>query len=287
MTVYVSTSCLAPSGGFYDVIKTYRAAGITNIELGSTHRYSPEISADGLKDNGCHYLCHHYFPPPEHSVIVNLASTNPSILNASKNHIRNCLDFCQEMGISLFTFHAGFRADPQADPRGRFEFPRDEVVPYETAFNIFVDTVEEINAYALKKGVKIGIENNVLSDYNVIDGQNPFLLLCEAWEFDELWQRIPSENVGVLLDLGHLKPTAHWLKFDPEQFIESVTHHIVAFHIHENGGMKDQHLPVTETSWCLDVISRDVFRGIPVIIESSGLTTEDILAQVHLVEASL
>jgi len=284
MPIYVSTSCLINKSHIFDILETYAEADLKNVELGSAHRYIGEISLTRLKQYGFNLLCHHYFPPPEKPFIVNLASQDPVILKRSREQIKRTIEFCHHLGIKLFSFHAGFRADPDK----KLRFPRGQpVTPYETAFNTFVASVEEINRYAQEKGLRIAIENNVLSDYNVVDGKNPFLLLCEAEEFERLWERIPSANVGILLDLGHLKPTSQWLNFDRYEFIERVKDRVFIIHVHENNGQVDKHIELDETSWCFEIISKECFRGLPIVVESVGLNINQIIQPVSLVERML
>ena len=127
----------------------------------------------------------------------------------------------------------------------------------------------------------------MLSEYNLVDGQNPFLLLCEADEFERLWERIPSDNVGMLLDLGHLKVTSHWLNFDRYEFINKVKDKIFAIHIHENNGRVDEHRVLDETSWCFEVINRKCFSNLPIVLEITKLSISQTIQQVGLAEKIL
>ena len=283
MTVYVSTLCLANGSNVFDVLETYAKAGLKNIELGSRHEYIGNLSPAKFTQYGFNLIAHHYFPPSPEPFVVNLASQDPVILKRSKEQIKRSIDFCQSMGIKLFTFHAGFRADP--DEKLRFRQP---VTPYDIAFDTFIESVNEINRYAQDREVRIAIENNVLSDYNVVEGQNPFLLLCKAEEFERLWERIPSANVGELLDLGHLKVTSYWLGFDRYEFVDQVSRdRVFAVHVHENNGRLDEHRELDEASWCFEVISRNCFADLPMVIECAGLTIEQVIQQVDLVEKVL
>lgn len=283
MTVYVSTVCLANGSNVIEVLEAYDKAGLRNVELGTSRQYIEGLSLSKFKQHNFSFIVHHYFPPPREPFIVNLASQDATILARSKEQIKKSLEFCQGLGIELLSFHAGFRADPDDNLR----FCQQHVASYEKAFATFVESLEEINGYAQERGVRIAIENNVLSDYNLVDGGNPFLLLCEAEEFERLWQRIPSANVGILLDLGHLRVTSHWLKFDRYQFIDRVKDKVFAIHVHENNGQVDEHRELDETSWCFEIISRKCFRGLPVVVESWGLNVDKVVQQVGLVERVL
>lgn len=284
MPVYVSTSCPVNKGNVFDVLGTYAKAGLRNVELGSSHRYVSNLSLDSFLQYNFDLIVHHYFPPPKSPFVVNLASQDAVLLKRSKQQMKRSIDFCHSLGIRLFSFHAGFRADPN----DKLRFSHDQsVAPYETAFDTFVESVKEINSYAEDRGIGIAIENNVLSEYNLVDGQNPFLLLCRAEEFERLWQRVPSANVGILLDLGHLKVTSHWLGFDKYEFIDIVKDRVFAFHVHENNGQVDEHRALDEASWCLEVIGRECFTKLPIVLESSKLSINEIIRQVSFIEGFL
>lgn len=279
MSLYVSTSCLRDGNNVVDVLEIYTKAGLKNIELGSSHKYIGDLSPAEFKRYDLNFIAHHYFPPPEESFIVNLASQDPVILKRSREQVKRSIEFCYNLGIKLFTFHAGFRADPDLNFRFSQQQP---VISYEKVFTTFVESLDEVNSYAQERGVRIAIENNVLSEYNVVDGQNKFLLFCEAEEFENLWQRIPSANVGILLDLGHLKVTSHWLGFDRYEFINKVKDKIFAIHIHENDGLIDQHRELDEESWCLKVIKERSLTHLPVVLEATNLDISQILRNVGL-----
>jgi len=284
MPIYVSTSCLINGSNVFDVLKTYAQANLKYVELGSSHRHVAGLSPAQFRQYDFNFIVHHYFPPPPEPFIVNLASQDPAILSQSKEHTKRAIEFCHSLGIKLFTFHAGFRADPDE----KLTFPQDRpVIPYETAFATFIESVEEINSYAQQQGIKIALENNVLSEYNLVNGQNRFLLLCEAEEFERLWERISSTNVGIVLDLGHLKVTSRWLNFDRYQFIDKVKERVFTIHVHENNGQRDEHKELNETSWCLAVIGRSGFSKLPIVLESTKLTIQEIMQQVSLMEKVL
>lgn len=283
MAVYVSTSCLTNGDNIFKVLDIYAKAGLKHISLGSTHKYTDNLSPDKFKGYDFNLICHHYFPPAKEPIMVNLASQDPTILKRSREQIRQSIDFCFIMGISFFPFHAGFRAEPDE----KLNFKGQPVAPYESAFATFVESVNEVNRYAEVKKVKIAIENNVLAEYNLVDGQNPYLLLCEAGEFEKFLSEVQSGNVGVLLDLGHLKVTSHCLSFNRYEFIDKVKDRVFGIHAHENNGHIDEHRELDQTSWCFEVISRECFANLPVVLESLGLTINQIMKQVHSMEKIL
>jgi len=175
MAIYVSTSCLKEKNNISSVLDVYYESGIKNVELGIWRQKIRKLNK--IKQYDINFLVHHYFPPPPKPFIVNLASQNAAILKSSKKQIKDSIEFCHELGIKLFSFHAGFRVDPDIN----FQFPKDRpITSYKKAFNTFVESVKEIDDYAQKRGLRIAVENNILSEHNLVDNENKFLLLCEA-----------------------------------------------------------------------------------------------------------
>lgn len=276
MSIYVSTSCLGKKS-VIEVLDAYKANGIKSIELGSTHNYVEELEewlADFAQTNGTEFLVHNYFPPAKEPFILNLASQSNLILERSIEHAKNAINLCNKLGSELYTFHAGFLAEPDMS----FKFSG-EKVPYKTAFDTFVSAVKEVDEHARDLGVKLAIENNVPNTKNsgLVDD---FLLMQKPSEFKALFEQISSDNVGMLLDFGHLKVSAHWLKFDRQEMIDNFTDKIFAVHAHDNEGEVDTHGNITENSWFLDSLSK--FSSVPIVLESTGLSIEEIKKSVEL-----
>ena len=263
MKIYVSTSCLINKCNFLKVLDIYNELGIRNVELGVFTDHNGSV-IKLLRQYNFDYIVHHYFPPLENPFIINLASQNKQILKKSIDQIIRSIDFCNDFNIKIFSFHAGFRVDPDIN----LKFDLNNITEYQTSFNTFKESVLKIADYAEKKDVKLAIENNVLSKYNLVDGRNKLLLMCEAWEFEKLFQEIKSENLGILLDLGHLKVTSNILKFNANNFIESFKNKIYLVHIHENDGEVDEHKCIKKEDWSLKVVQK-YFKSldIPIVLE--------------------
>jgi sugar phosphate isomerase/epimerase len=283
MAVYISTFCLAGSLEENKVLPGLFQAGLKNIELGAMAIPENAAPQESLP-HGINFIAHNYFLKPANPVILNLASPNPKILQRSREYVLKSIDFCHKAGIRFYTIHAGFRIDPDLN----LNFDKEGSVPaYDKSFDIFVESVKKVNDYAERKGIRIGIENNVLSQANLVGGENKLLLLCEAEEFEELWNRIPSDNLGMLLDLGHLKVTARSLGFDRYKFIEKVKNKVFALHIHDNNETIDEHKMLGRESWCFDIIRQPEFADSPIVLESLKLTITEAVAQVRLIEVML
>jgi len=262
MSIYVSTSCINSKYDFSQILNIYTKLGIKNVELGVCK--ASNINLDLFKKYAFTYIVHHYFPPPKNPFIINLASQNKQILKESIKQMKKSIDFCADFNINFFSFHAGFRVDPDIN----LKFSSNNIPEYENSFNIFKESVAEIVDYAERRSVKVAIENNVLSEYNLVDRRNKLLLMCELWEFERLFSEITSKNLGVLLDIGHLKVTSNLLRFNAGEFIEKLKNKIFAIHIHENNGRVDEHRCLREGDWSLDIVnSYFKNRDIPIVLE--------------------
>lgn len=279
MGVYVSTSCLKNGSNIIDVLEAYKKTGLKKVELGPSHKYCANLQ-NKLRQYDFNFIVHHYFPPPKEPFILNLASQNVTILKKSREQVKKSIEFCNSSNIRLFTFHAGYRVDPTI----KLNFKNRPIAPYKKAFSTFVESVKEINEFAEDNGVRIAVENNVLSDYNVVKGRNLFLLLCEYAEFLDLFEKIPSDNLGLLLDVGHLQVTSHWLKFDKSEFVNKLKSKVFLIHVHENNSKVDEHRGLNKNSWCLKVIGKKVFRKVPVSLESMNLSVKEIMWNKKLLE---
>jgi len=261
----------------------FEKLNIKNVEIG-VWREDGKDYKKFFKNHNFNFIIHHYFPPPKKPFIINLASQNKKILGKSINQIKKSTDFCSNLNINLFSFHAGFRVDPDINLKFNFN----NIPDYEKSFNIFKNSVQEIVKYAEEKNVRVAIENNVVSEYNLINGENKLLLMAELWEFKRLFREIPSENLGILLDFGHLKVNSHLLNFDRNKFIEGLKDKVFAVHIHENNGRIDQHRKLRKDSWCFKVINK-YFKNkeTPLVMEGKYSNIEELINNKNLIEKSL
>lgn len=283
MSIYVSTSCLSTKYDLSQILDIYDKLGIKNIELGVCKDYSTDV-LKLLKKHNFNYIVHHYFPPPKKPFIINLASQNKSILKKSIDQIIKSIDFCGDFNINLFSFHAGFSIDPDINLKFNFN----NIPEYQSSFSTFKESVMKISDYAERRSVKVAVENNVLSEYNLIDGQNILLLMCELWEFERIFNELPSRNLGVLLDIGHLKVTSNLLNSDADEFIHKMEDKTIAVHVHENNGRVDAHRCLREGDRSLTIVN-GYFKNkdIPIILECKCSDIKELENALMLLKGSV
>jgi len=281
--VFVSTSCLKGRfGSLNDLLQIYIDSAIRRIELGPVSGCeSFEISPSFIKGD-IKYLVHNYFPPPEKPFVLNLASRDDGLHARSLALCMNAIDLCAELGAPYYSVHAGFRSDISPDSLGdiiRYE----EVVTYESAFRTFVESLEVLDAHAKKRGVSLLVEPNVISVFNLRMGRNDIALICESEEILNLIELLGSDNVGILLDTGHLNVTAKTLGFDRFKFAADIAQYVRAIHLHDNDGSRDSHEPVKPDSWVFDLLSIRELNGLPITLEAKFGNMGDLRRHVEWV----
>ena len=266
--VYASTAGVADHfSSLPKLLAGLTTAGLSHIELG----WSPPLDGlalpNGLNEFPASWLVHNYFPAPTRPFVLNLASQHPVTLQRSREFCLEAIRFSAVLGAPFYSVHCGFLAEFDSESLGR-RLDYTEICSYERGYTTFLASLHLLVPAAQAAGIRLLIEPNVVSSFNLVDGRNLLLMLAEPHEFTRLLAELPDPHLGILLDLGHLNVTAATLGFSTADFIEAVAPAIGAFHIHDNNGIADQHLPVTPDSWTLDVIRESRFDGLPVINEA-------------------
>jgi sugar phosphate isomerase/epimerase len=272
MEPYVSTTALPYS--LPETLAAFDAIGINRVELGYCSDTGIDVS-ELIQGYDFEYAAHNYFLPESDEFIINLASQTRELRRRSIEYICNSLDFCSENGIKTYTFHAGFRVDPTLS----LDFSTATMPSYQTSLQTFFESLEEVREYAMSKDIHIAIENNVVSEENTLDGESK-LLFSRAEEIDQFLTMLPEE-VGILLDTGHLNVSAATFDFDRIAVIEEISPHVEWVHIHDNDGVKDRHNPPYSESWVFDVYNDVLAPEVPVTIEATFENRTDLQSYIQ------
>ena len=190
---------------------------------------------------------HNYFPPAKKAFVFNLASLDDQIFNKSMSHAKRSIDLSFLVGSKYFSFHAGYLIDPMVSELGE-TIIQHKINDREESKHIFIERVNELSCYAAKKGVEILIENNVLSQNNYQEfGHNPLLMVDQS-ETEEIIRKT-DDNVGLLIDVAHLKISANTLNFSPEKYLINFNDSVKAYHFSENLGLEDSNDLISNSSW--------------------------------------
>ena len=229
---------------------------IYNIEL-SGGKYDPFFEKNILSFNKIANLSfHNYFPPPEKSFVLNLASSDNEVSKKSINHVIRAIDLSYSLGIKEYSIHAGFRIDPQVSELGNSVSSRKRLIPLKESKSIFYKNLYDISNYAKNKNITLYIENNVVTKTNFnAFGENPFLL-ASKYDLEEFIKIKPS-CVKLLIDVAHLKVSAKTLRFNPVLTLKELKKNISAYHLSENEGLKDSNDKLDCNSWFWEYLNKD------------------------------
>jgi sugar phosphate isomerase/epimerase len=279
--IYASTGGFREDSGARTTARLLQA-GIKSVEL-SGGSYSEDL-LETLKafEPDVSFQIHNYFPPPEHPFVLNLGSLDESIARKSIAHVEQALEWCQALGADRYSFHAGFLLDPKVDQLGR-RIAHQGLFDRRESIAVFVDRVARLSKLAGQVGVKLMIENNVLSAKNAREfSQNP-LLMCDPHECRDVMAMLP-DNLGLLIDVAHLKVSANSLAFNPALMFEMCRERIVGHHLSDNDGLEDSNLPFKDDAWFWPYISNQIEYY---SIEVYGCSPEVLLQQMNLVQSKI
>jgi len=260
----------------------YQSCGLNAIELGGGVTVS-DNSLSQINQTGAIFLIHNYFPPPQETFVLNLASDNSDILRRSLDMVSNAIDLAAHIGAAFYSVHAGFITDPEFFDGTSFVFPSPRSPDQaDYAVNRFTTAMKTIVDHAQRRGVGILVVNNMCSEQ--FRGK---LLLQTAEEFLSLFSALQSSHLGLLLDTGHLNMSAHTLGFDRMSFVDKMVPYVKAMHIHDNDGIADTHQPIQPTSWVLDILRRPEFAALPLVIEAKFDNMTEMCRHVKWLETEL
>jgi sugar phosphate isomerase/epimerase len=229
---------------------------IFSIEL-SGGKYSKNQVKQILSfKNKLNLRIHNYFPPPKNPFVINLASDNKKILNQSINHIKKSILLVKKLGGNIYSFHAGFRLDPNFKSLGK-KFEKIKMISKKKAINNFIIQTQKISKFAKKNKVNILLENNVVTkkNFNRFKG-NPFLL-TNYKDVINFFKLMPK-NVRLLIDVAHLKVSANTEKLDPIKSLKIMNKYVKGYHFSENNGHIDSNGPFNKKAWFLPYIKKNL-----------------------------
>lgn len=286
--VYVSTLCLGRDW----VAKTRQSGTLPEgmrLELGGGVGRDDAIwlldQAHAAKGRSS-FLIHNYFPPAADPFVINLASSSRKIRDRSVAFCKAAMASTATLGAPFYSVHSGLALDPTPEQLGN-PIPVRAARPLDQALNTFRESVEELAMEARRLGVQLLLENHVLAGFNAPEGRNTLLLFCDLDDFRSFDTCFPWSEVGILLDVGHLKVSARTLGFDPKAAVMAASHRIRAVHLHDNDGVMDRHLSFDEHAWFMDLL-RYLPPDAVLILESGRASPEDIARMIsYLTQTAL
>lgn len=279
--IYVSTGAFKEKT-LAGILNLARENGFKNIELSSGVMLHDGLDEEVLRlPEEFAFLVHNYFPPESTGLVINLASGDDGIRCASIDFVKHSIDICGFVDSYYYSVHSGFCVDPKPENLGN-EQSHLLRIPVEKAKLNFISSLQELLEHAKSRGVKLCIENNNIEKRNLIDGKNISDLMTGPKDFEEFMNIRELEEIGFLIDLGHLKVSAHTEGFMVEKFVEVTRDRIAMLHVSDNNGITDQHKPLSPDYWGFSILKQ--FRDIPFILEAYNLDVATIRNNVDYLE---
>ena len=254
--IYLST------GGFQNldpqsVIQKFNEQGIKSIELsGGKYVAQKKVIKFLKKRNDVNYSLHNYFPVPKKKFVINLASIEKGIFKKTFSNIKKAIEISNKINSKYFSFHAGFLFNPNIKDLGK-KFAKVRLQNRKKSIELFLNRVNLLAKEAKKKNVKILIENNVITKENFKRFKQDPLLLTHPKEIIEFFKKC-DKNVGLLLDVGHLKVSAKTYGFNLFKAHEMLKPYVEGYHLSDNDGLKDSNSEFTKKSWFYNKLKRNV-----------------------------
>lgn len=253
--IYVSTGGFK-NKTFKESSESFRGSSIKALEL-SAGIYTPDLINDLEAVRKDFYISlHNYFPVPEKPFVFNLASSNEEIKNLSITHAKKAITLSAKFDVPYYSFHAGYLLDPQVNELGGL-LKQKKLIDRNEGMDNFLNNVGLLSIFAAEMGVKLLIENNVLSyDNNKGFKENP-LLMVEEKETEYIFKEV-DKNVSLLIDVAHLKVSANSLGFSPSLYVEKFSSITEAYHLSDNDGTADTNNKFSVDAWFFSCIRPDV-----------------------------
>ena len=179
--------------------------------------------------------------------MFNLASQNEKIHKKSINLARKAILLSKKLKRPIYSFHAGFLGDPDVKELGG-KVKYQELYDRKKALKRFIKNVKDLSNFALKHKVKLLIENNNLSKREFNTFKKNSVLMSTPQEIIYVMNKTPK-NVGLLLDLAHLKVSSNSLKFNLIAAAKKLKKYVSGYHLSDNNGQVDSNKIINKNTW--------------------------------------
>jgi sugar phosphate isomerase/epimerase len=181
-------------------------------------------------------------------------------------------DLAERIGADVVGLHGGYAGEVVWVPdRGGFDkLKMIKGIPAETAESNMMTILEKLVQLAEERGVKLAIE---ISPFDVSKA-----VLSDPEIFEKVFSRFESDNLGLLLDIGHVHMSAAAKGFDPYEFTARFREKTFELHLHDVVDGKD-HNPVgtgeIDFARHFKIIGRKRLEIIPLVFEYTNLVSEE------------
>lgn len=279
--IYVSTGAFKTKK-ICEILEIAESIDIKNIELSSGLDYDENteiiVNNNAKKFN---FLVHNYFPRPKKDFILNLAAQSEKDAIRSMDLAKRAIELVSEANIPVYSLHCGFAFEGTGAELGsssQLSLKRNKIEQVESDF---IKRLQQICEYAKEKNVNLAIENNVVAEYAAKDYSELYLGV-HAKNLLEIVEKVNCDNLGILLDLAHLKVTARNLKLDWLEEAEKLLTKIMVVHISENNSIADENKKLTMNTCFKEFLKK--LKNKPIVLEVYNLEPFEIVEQINILE---
>ena len=228
-------------------------------------------------------LLHNYSPPPKTPFVLNLGSLDFDIAELSEKFVINSIELSSEIESPIYAIHAGYCFDPKPRELGK-KISKLELYDNNEVLKRFCDVYVKLQEYASAKGVRLLIENNVLSKANYQTLGREALLFSDTEGAEDLVSTI-GDSVEFLIDFAHLKVSSNSLGFKIETFLKKCRNYSKAVHLSDTSRLTDDNKYIQQNSdlfqyadfWLdCDFITLEVYEDVSKIEESLNYIKKSI-----------
>ncbi|MFQ5657582.1 MAG: sugar phosphate isomerase/epimerase family protein, partial [Candidatus Methylomirabilales bacterium] len=208
-------------------------------------------------------LTHYHLRPIVHSCYVdtNMANLDSHRRQTAVRQNLRCLKFAAFLEAEYLVVHPGNLSRKFPPP----------LLP--DARDCLQQSLKSLTAQAETDRVTIALENGW-------NGEN-LAIIGNADEHAALIERVGSPVLKILFDIGH----ANTFGVDLTAYLNQVQPYLAGIHLHDNGGTKDEHLPLGRGAIHRAHFQRCFEAGVPVVLEMNSL--DDISTSLAYLEANI
>lgn len=252
--LYVSTGGLSRQTAS-ETVALLHSHGIRDFELsGGLHEADWLEKIEAYTD--CRFMLHNYFPPPEEPFVLNLCAGDDGVVKRGIAHVKGAIAASSRLGARFYGLHAGFLVDLQVSDLGR-QIKARSMTSRSWGLSRYLEHLNQLAEFADQYNVELLIEDNVLTQANWEKYNGNPLLMVDAEECLLMMRETP-DNVGLLIDVGHLNVSANVLGLDREDFLRRCDPWVKGYHLSDNDGRIDSNGPIDSNSWFWRFLNRDV-----------------------------
>ncbi|WP_106767823.1 TIM barrel protein [Paenibacillus faecalis] len=164
---------------------------------------------------------------------INLGEKVERIHKVSRDIVYETLVCGEEIGAKWVTVHLGSAGLSNIDKNKKYK-----------RLDLAINALEEILSATSNMKINIAIENLVRLPPNY--GKSRLFDCVE--EFEYIFNKLNSERLKVIFDIGHARISSKETENDMSMFIQEIYKHICAYHVHWNNGFEDTHSPLNNES---------------------------------------